>query len=109
MKTLERVLCAVIAVNFVLFVLTFYPAFSGIGPQPGLADRLWGNYRVAGWRADIVWVITSSVVILSVAAIYAASPIAKERRAYKLVITSSIVWLACFVVYVRFVLTHMMG
>ncbi len=109
MKVLGRVLCAVIAVNFVLFVLTFVPAFSGIGSQIGIADRLWDNYRVDGWRADIVWVVTSSVVLLLLAVAYAASPSARRSGAYKLVITSCIVWLGCFVVYVRYVFIHMMG
>jgi hypothetical protein len=79
MKILERVMCAVIAVNFALFMLTFVPAFSGIGQQPGLADRLLDNYRVAGWRADIVWVITSSAVLLFFAVTYTASPSARRR------------------------------
>ncbi len=39
-----------LAVDFALCVLTFIPAFSGIGREPGLADRLLGNYRFGGWR-----------------------------------------------------------
>jgi len=109
MKRLERALCALIAFNFVLFVLTLFPAFSGIGPQPGLADRLWGNYRVVGWRADVVWVVTSSVVVVFLAVAYAVSPSARRSGAYKLVITSCVAWLGCFVVYVRYVFMHMMG
>lgn len=109
MKVLGRVLCSGIAVNFILFVLTFIPAFSGIGPKPGLADRLWDSYRVGGWRADIVWVVASSAVLFLLAVVYAGSPSARQRPPYKLVVTSCAVWLVCFVIYVRYISIHMMG
>ena len=109
MKVLGWVLCSVIGVNFMFFVLTFVPAFSGIGPDPGLADRLWGSYRVGGWRADVVWVFASSAVLFFLAVAYASSRSARRSRAYKLVVTASTVWLGCFVVYIRYILIHMMG
>ena len=109
MRVLGGLLCSVIAVNFILFVLTFFPAFSGIGAQPGLADRLWGNYRFAGWRADIVWVVTSSAVLFLLSLAYSVSSTARRSRAYKLVVISSLGWLGCFVVYVRYIFSHMMG
>jgi hypothetical protein len=108
-RVLGWVLCAVIAVNFMLFVLTFVPAFSGIGRNPGLADRLWGSHTVGGWRADVVWVVTSTVVIFFLGLAYAASPSAKRSPAYKLIVTSCAVWLGCFIVYVVYVFIHMMG
>src|SRR5437660_3147111 len=63
MRALGWILRAVLVVNFVLFISAFIPAISGIGPQPGLFDRLWGNYRLGGWRADVVWMCTSTMFI----------------------------------------------
>jgi hypothetical protein len=111
MKAVPWLIGVLTAVNFILFVLTFVPAFSGIGvgPHPGLADRLWGDYRFGGWRADIVWVITSTAGILILALPYSQSTSAKRTRARKLVLASCAVWLVCFLVYARYVLMHMMG
>lgn len=109
-KTLGRVLCAVIAVNLVLFVLTlFVPAFSGIGEQSGLADRLWGDYRSGGWRADVVWVFVSTLAILILWLAYVGTTSDKCTREYKLVFASCAIWMGCFVVYAGYVLLHMMG
>ena len=109
MRVLGWIICAVIAVNFILFVLTFVPAFSGFGEQPGLADRLLGNYRFGGWRADVVWVFASTVAILILGLAYTQSTSVKGGRAYKLVVTSCTVCLGCFVLYVGYVFIHMMG
>jgi hypothetical protein len=109
MRVLGWILCAVIAVNFILFVLTFVPAFSGIGAQPGLADRLWGNHRFGNWRADVAWIFASTVVIFFLALAYAGSPSVRRSRAYKPVLTSCAVWLGCFIVYVVYIFIHMMG
>ena len=48
MRIVGWTLRGLLAMDFALFVLTFIPAFSGIGPEPGLADRLLGNYRFGG-------------------------------------------------------------
>jgi hypothetical protein len=109
MRVVGWFICAAIAVNFILFVLMFIPAFSGIGPEPGLADRIWGNYRLGGWRADVVWVVISTVAILMLGLAYAKSPSVKGSRAHKVVVTSCAVWLGCCVVYAGYVVIHMMG
>ena len=56
MTVLGWIICAVIAVNFILFVLRLFPAFSGFGEQPELADRLLGNYRLGLESSTVVWV-----------------------------------------------------
>ena len=109
MKAVPWLIGVIIAVNFILFVLTFIPAFSGIGAGPGLADRLWGDYRFGGWRADIVWVVTSTAGILILALAYSQSTSAKGAGARKLVLATCAVWLVCFLAYARYVLMHMMG
>ena len=68
-----------LSVDFVLFVLTFIPAFSGIGSEPGLADRILGNYRFGGWRADVAWMCASSVFIVAV-----GLPWIRENRSAKI-------------------------
>ncbi len=109
MRILGWVVCVAIALNFILFVLTFIPAFSGIGEQPGLADRLWGGYRSGGWRADVVWVFTSTIAIVIFGLAIPDSTSEKGTRQRKVIVTASAVWLCCFVVYVGYVLVHMMG
>ena len=111
-RALEHIVRVLLAINFVLFVLTFIPAFSGIGqPEPGLADRLWGDYRFAGWRADIVWVCATSVFIgLSTTAFVVDGGVwsVKDRRYHNTAIVC-LVWLACFLVYLGYCLLHMFG
>jgi hypothetical protein len=109
MKAVPWLIGAIIAVNFILFVLTFVPAFSGMGAGPGLADRLWDDYRFRGWRADIVWVVASTAGIVILALTYCLATSDKGTRARKLVLASCAVWLVCFLVYANYVLTHMMG
>jgi hypothetical protein len=109
MKLVAWVICAVIAVNFILFVLTFIPAFSGIGVQSGLADRLWGTYRYEGWRVDVVWVFASSLIILVAGFAFKGSAVDKVSPTHKVVVISCVAWLCCFVIYAGYVLIHMMG
>jgi hypothetical protein len=100
----DWVLRTVIALNLLLFGLAFVPAFSGIGPAPGLADRLWGNARLAGWRADVVWMAGSSLLILA-----GTSRWTREASARKTTAILCLVWLPLFVVYLRDTLIHMFG
>jgi hypothetical protein len=94
-----------VVVNLALLVLTFVPAFSGIGSNAsGLADRAWGNIRLAGWRADVVWVCASTLFIL-LAAIGPAS----ERGISGLTSALCRVWLGCFVIYGSYTVLHMFG
>lgn len=101
MKALDRILRAVIAINFALLVLSFIPAFSGRQHQAGFADDLWGSYRLDGWRADVVWVCASTFFIM-----VASTPFivvggvrsTKDRRYHKTAILC-LVWMACFLVY----------
>src|ERR1700733_5586592 len=80
-----------LAVNYALFVLTFIPAFSGIGRNPGLADRLLGNYRFGGWRADVVWMCASSVFIIATGIIWI-----RGNRSANITRIAWCLWLACF-------------
>ena len=103
--TTDWFLRGLVAVNLALLVLMFVPAFSGMGRNaPGLADRVLGNTRIAGWRADVVWVCVSTVVILP----SAIGP-ASERGIARLTSVLCRAWIGCFVVYGGYALLHMFG
>lgn len=104
MKISGWILRGLLAVDFVLFVLTFIPAFSGIGPEAGLADRLLGNYRFGGWRADIVWMCASSVLIIAT-----GLPRIRENRSAKVTRIAWCLWLTCFPFYLFYIVLHMFG
>ena len=93
-----------LAVNFVLFILSFIPAISGIGPKPGLFDRLWGNYRLAGWRADVVWMCVSTMFIVGGGIRWIA-----RRGSVNPTAILCFVWLVCFYFYASYVVHHMFG
>ncbi len=104
MRIFGWILRGLLAVDYVLFVLTFIPAFSGIGPEPGLADRLLGNYRFGGWRADVVWMCASSAFIIGT-----GFPWIKHNRSAKTTRISWFLWLACFPFYLFYIILHMFG
>jgi hypothetical protein len=115
MNASDWVLRGILAVNFLLLVLSFIPAFSGYGPEPGMADRLWGNYRLDGWRADVVWMCLSTVWIICVCLLRAFVVIVVggrrwtgkrgSRRATSILCW---VWVACFLfLYVPNTAAHM--
>jgi len=105
MRIFGFILRSLLAMDFALFVLTFVPAFSGIGGNdPGLADRLFGNYRFGGWRADIVWMCSSSVFIIA-----AGLPWIMRNRSAKITRITWFLWLACFPFYLFYILLHMFG
>jgi len=102
MRIFGWILRVFLAVDFALLFLTFIPAFSGLGAAPGLADRLWGKYRLGGWRADIVWVCASSVYVVAV-----GLPWIKENREAKMTRIVWFLWLACFPIYLIYIVLHM--
>jgi hypothetical protein len=100
----DRVLRGLVAVDFVLLVLTFVPVFSGIGQDPGLADRWWGSARVGGWRADVAWMCGSSLLVL-VGGLPGGAELGLRRRT----VVVCRLWLPCFVLYVGYTVFHMFG
>jgi hypothetical protein len=105
-RTPDLMLRGMLAVNFALFVLTFIPAFSGIGPgsEPGLADRLWGRVRLDGWRVDVVWVCLSTAAVCVGGLRSAQTP---GPRATTTILCR--VWLVCFGFYFNYIFVHMLG
>ena len=104
MTAADWALRGVLAVNVALLALSFVPAFSGIGPEPGLADRLWGNLRFGGWRADVVWMCGSTLLIFAGGLRWT-----RERGARRTTSVLCWLWLPCFVGYLGYALLHMFG
>jgi hypothetical protein len=104
MKFFGWILRGFLAVDFAFFVLSFVPAFSGIGPKPGIADRLLGNYRLGGWRADVVWMCASSVFIIAV-----GLPWIRENQSANITRIAWFLWLACLPIYLIYTVIHMFG
>jgi hypothetical protein len=104
MRIFGWILRGLLAVDFALFVLTFIPAFSGIGQEPGLADRLLGNYRFGGWRVDVAWMCASTVFIIAL-----GLPWTRENRSAKITRIACFVWIACFPIYLFYIVIHMFG
>jgi hypothetical protein len=104
MRAIGWILRGLLALNFALFLLTFIPAFSGIGPRPGLADRLWGDHTFGGWRADVAWKCASTILIFAAGVRWI-----KENRSAMLTIIAYRLWLACFLIYLGYIVIHMFG
>lgn len=111
MKALDRIVRGVLVINFALFILSFIPAFSGIGQHdPGFADDLWGKYRLDGWRGDFVWVCASTLLILvaSMPFIVVGGVTSNKEPRYHRTAILSLVWMACFLVYLGYMLVNML-
>ena len=59
----DFILRAGVIVNLLLISLTWWPRFSGSEQQVGLADDLFGQFRVGGFRIDVVWLVISSAAL----------------------------------------------
>ena len=92
------VLRSVITLNFLRFALSFIPSFEGTAQEPGLADRIFGNYRIAGFRIDSAWILASSLVIFLF--IFILAWIAKRDPKARIDILLCLAWMAAFVTYV---------
>jgi hypothetical protein len=104
MKIFGWILRGLVAVDFALFVLTFFPAFSGIGGGPGLADRLFGDYRFGGWRADVVWMCASSVFIFFTGLVWVG-----KNRSARITFVAWCLWIGCFPLFLFYIVIHMFG
>jgi hypothetical protein len=92
------VLRVVIALNFIRFALSFLPWFEGTAAQPGLADEVFGRYRVGGFRADFVWLVASTAVILC----FIPYVLRKSKSSPKMKVDSylCVAWIIAFILFV---------
>ena len=103
MRAADWFVRGLLAFDAALLVLTVVPPFSAIWSESGLA-RLFADdrFRAAGFRADVVWMFWSTVVIC-VAGLRPTVESGAERT------TSNLCWkwLACFFFYLCYVVLHM--
>lgn len=105
MKALDRIVRGVLVINFLLFILSFIPAWSGIGQrQPGFSDRLWGAHLLYGWSADFLWVCASTlfIAVASIPFVAIGGVIAIKDRSYHKTAIFCLVWLGCFLFYLGY-------
>lgn len=76
----QLLLRGAIIVSLVLVAFSFSLWFSGTAEKAGEADRLFGSLRFAGFRADFVWVLLTTLAS-SVAFIPLAIAARRERVA----------------------------
>lgn len=102
MRPMDWIIRSLLAVDVALLILTIIPASSGMDPMPWLVDRLWGKERYGGFRADVVWMCVSTIVIL-VGGLRPTIEPGAERT------TSNLCWgwLGCFFAYLCYIVTHM--
>lgn len=103
-RLIDWSLRGIVVVNAALLALLFVPAFSGVGAAPGMADRLWGDVRLGGWRADVVWVAASSVFV-AIAAFTLPDTDAISRTTRRFCRA----WLVGVLVYLGYAVVHMFG
>ena len=89
---------AAIAINFIRFALSFSPRFEGTAASGGLADRIFGGYRLGGFRADGIWLVVSTCVIFLATFYFFLS--SKSDPKAKTDTYLCIAWVVAFVIFV---------
>jgi len=102
-NNLERVIRAMIALDLFLILLAWFHWFEGSDGAPGAVDALFGSMRLGGFRADVVWLVGSSVAIgLSIP--FLMDLMSSTRKATVLL---CVVELPAFTVYLHRLFTHL--
>lgn len=100
MIVLDLILRSVLAVNFLLFFLSFIPAYQR-WPNPAKLD-------LGGFRIDFVWVCISTLFIV-VASIpfFVVGGIAQTKQArFRRTAILCLLWLVCFLIYLGYSLLN---
>ena len=96
-------ICSIVAINLVLTVLTWSRWFTGTEQQIGFGDRVFGTYRLGGFRADCVWLSFSTAALIVV--LFHSLSKAKRSRSARVSALLSVLGIFAFGVYVYRVLT----
>ncbi len=100
---------AAFAADTLLVLVTFFvPAFSGIGSEPGLADRIFPN-RSGGFRGDVLWIFWSGLALSFWSVLMIVRALKERDRADSLDAVLGTVWIAEYFCYVGWTFIHMMG
>jgi hypothetical protein len=94
----ETIFRAVVAVNLLLVALSWWPWFEGTAAKPGAVDHLLGTLRLGGFRADVVWLVISTLFIfLALFLFLAEARRSRSARANVLLCLAEIVAFGSFV------------
>jgi hypothetical protein len=95
----------VIGLNFLLFGLSFSPAFEGDEHTPGAADWIFNPHHTNGFRADFIWLVVTTILIFG--ALCVSVPRMARSRSARVDVALSALWIVAFIWYVERIL--MMG
>ena len=106
LSTLGWILRFVMVINIVLAFLMLIPESSFLG---GVPNRLWGDYRLDGWSADVVWTCASTpfIIIASIPFMVVGGVTKTREPRFRRTAIFSLAWLACLPFYLGYVLLHM--
>ena len=99
----DFLLRAGVSVNLLLIALTWWPRFSGSETRIGLADQLFGQLRIGGFRIDVVWLVLSSAALFFASFYFLNNT--RERRTALLNGMFCVAGVLAFIVYVHKLLT----
>lgn len=102
LRVIDFIVRGIMAINLAVLILTVIPTFPGMGPAPGLAERLWGTYRIGFWRIDVVWMCVSTIGIL----VGGLRPTV-ERGSERTTSNLALAWIPCFFLYICYIVMHM--
>jgi hypothetical protein len=90
-------------VNLSLIWVSWTPWFGGTAQHAGMADKLFGQMRLAGFRADIVWLCVSTGVLFLVGWFFILQ--ARTSRSARINAALCVAEVLSFALYVLHVLT----
>ncbi len=100
-RKFHLLLRSLVLFNLAFIALSCVPWFSGTAKTPGFADRLFGNLRFGGFRADVVWLTLSTGAILLALPVFAVQ---FRARSIQVSVLLCIAEIASFCGYVYYAL-----
>lgn len=98
----------VVAVNFLYVALSFLPWFKETPGGGAMYERLFGAYRLGGFRVDFVWLVASTLFIFCAAGFFVIAfifmPDYRKDRNARLDGCLSIGWVVAFLLYLAWML-----
>jgi hypothetical protein len=93
----------VVGINLLLVAFSWWPWFEGTATKVGAVDHLLGGLRLGGFRADVVWLIISTLFIF--AAFFPFLIAARKSRSARINALLCVVEILAFCSFIHRVLT----
>ena len=94
----EKIMRGTIVFNLALVALSWWPWFEGTAVRPGAVDHLLGAFRLGGFRADLVWLVVSTLFIF-----FALFPFLFKARTSRFARTNALLCFAEIIAFCLFV------